>query len=71
MSEPAAGRDKEKVRGFWFGLGAYALWGALPIYFKALDGIGDLPASRARGTAKTFWLLDRAAAASLSGKALS
>ena len=38
---------------------------------KALDGIGDLPASRARGTAKTFWLLDRAAAASLSGKALS
>jgi len=30
---------------------------------NALDGIGDLPASRARGTAKTLWLLDRAAAA--------
>ena len=42
MSEPAAGRDKEKVRGFWFGLGAYVLWGALPIYFKALDGIGSV-----------------------------
>ena len=29
----------------------------------ALSGPGDLPASRAQGTAKTFWLLDRAAAA--------
>jgi 6-phosphogluconolactonase len=38
---------------------------------QALDGVGDLPAGRAQGTAKTFWLLDRAAAASVSGKALS
>ena len=30
---------------------------------KALRGNGDLPAARAQGTAKTFWLLDRAAAA--------
>ena len=42
MSEPPAGRDKEKVRGFWFGLGAYFLWGALPIYFKALGGVGSV-----------------------------
>jgi 6-phosphogluconolactonase len=32
----------------------------------ALSGTGDLPASRAQGTAKTFWLLDRAAAAKAS-----
>jgi 6-phosphogluconolactonase len=30
---------------------------------RALNGTGDLPAGRARGASKTFWLLDRAAAA--------
>jgi chloramphenicol-sensitive protein RarD len=34
-------RNEEK-RGFWFGLGAYGLWGVLPIYFKAVDEIGSI-----------------------------
>lgn len=29
-------------RGLWFGLAAYGLWGVLPIYFKALDGVSPL-----------------------------
>jgi len=28
--------------GFWFGLGAYGLWGVLPIYFKQLDQVGAI-----------------------------
>jgi chloramphenicol-sensitive protein RarD len=26
--------------GFWFGVAAYALWGILPIYFKAVEDVG-------------------------------
>lgn len=32
----------EERRGFWFGVGAYGLWGVLPIYFKAIDGVGSI-----------------------------
>ena len=34
--------------GLWFGLGAYGLWGILPIYFKAIDQVGafDIVAHR-------------------------
>lgn len=32
----------EEKRGFWFGVGAYGLWGALPIYFKAIDEVGSI-----------------------------
>ena len=28
--------------GLWFGLGAYVLWGVLPIYFNALDQVGAI-----------------------------
>ncbi len=28
--------------GFWFGVGAYGLWGILPIYFKALAAVGAI-----------------------------
>ena len=34
-------RNEEK-RGFWFGVGAYGLWGVLPIYFKAIDEVGSI-----------------------------
>lgn len=34
-------RNEEK-RGFWFGAGAYGLWGVLPIYFKAIDQVGSI-----------------------------
>lgn len=39
--ENAAGRSQSSGGGFVLGLGAYALWGVLPIYFKA---IGDVSA---------------------------
>jgi chloramphenicol-sensitive protein RarD len=29
--------DAERRRGVWLSVGAYALWGAFPIYFKALE----------------------------------
>ena len=33
----------ERARsGVWFGIGAYGLWGVLPIYFKAIDNIGSV-----------------------------
>lgn len=32
----------ETRRGFWFGVGAYGLWGVLPIYFKAIDEVGSI-----------------------------
>lgn len=28
--------------GLWFGLGAYGLWGVLPVYFKAIADVGAL-----------------------------
>ena len=28
--------------GLWFGLGAYGLWGILPIYFKAVENVGSV-----------------------------
>ena len=39
-SGPAAGPHSRHGRnGFLFGLGAYASWGVLPIYFKAIAGV--------------------------------
>src|SRR3954462_5763430 len=32
-------RHAEQRRGFAYGLMAYALWGVLPLYFKALTGV--------------------------------
>jgi chloramphenicol-sensitive protein RarD len=29
-------------RGFWLGLSAYAMWGVLPIYFKAVDSVAPI-----------------------------
>jgi len=48
---PDAGKrvDERHVRlGFAYGLGAYALWGVLPVYFKAIAAIGavDIVAHR-------------------------
>lgn len=37
-------RDKaaRASSGVWFGLGAYGLWGILPVYFKALETVGPV-----------------------------
>ncbi|MFP5329436.1 MAG: EamA family transporter RarD [Alphaproteobacteria bacterium] len=47
-SQSAAKQRDEAVRGLWFGVGAYGLWGILPIYFKAIAGVGaaDIVANR-------------------------
>jgi chloramphenicol-sensitive protein RarD len=37
--ENAAGRSRPSQNGFILGLGAYALWGVLPIYFKAIAAV--------------------------------
>jgi len=44
----AATERSEASRGLWFGIGAYGLWGILPIYFKAIAGVGaiDIVANR-------------------------
>ena len=34
--------EERARRGLWFGLGAYGLWGILPIYFKALTGVSAI-----------------------------
>jgi chloramphenicol-sensitive protein RarD len=41
MNPPPAGNRDRASRGFLYGLAAYALWGVLPVYFKA---IADVPA---------------------------
>jgi len=43
-----SGRSDPATRGLAFGLAAYALWGVLPIYFKALAGVAptDIVAHR-------------------------
>jgi chloramphenicol-sensitive protein RarD len=33
---------KDAQTGFWFGIGAYGLWGILPIYFKAIADVGPV-----------------------------
>lgn len=38
----AATDRHEASRGLWFGIGAYGLWGILPIYFKAIAGVGAI-----------------------------
>jgi chloramphenicol-sensitive protein RarD len=45
--EPGAAR-RHVLGGLWFGLGAYGLWGVLPVYFKAIDDVGaiDIVANR-------------------------
>lgn len=44
MNKPAdpARSDRHALAGVWFGLGAYGLWGVLPIYFKALSAVGPV-----------------------------
>ncbi|HUG45063.1 MAG TPA: EamA family transporter RarD [Sphingomicrobium sp.] len=39
---------RHAIGGFWFGIGAYGLWGVLPVYFKAIDSVGaiDIVANR-------------------------
>jgi len=39
LAKPAAEHDRTARAGLAFGLFAYAFWGVLPIYFKALKGI--------------------------------
>jgi chloramphenicol-sensitive protein RarD len=45
-SNPSPGKPEsahpESLRGFAFGLAAYALWGVLPIYFKRLDHVAAI-----------------------------
>ena len=45
--------------GLWFGLGAYGLWGVLPIYFKAIDQVGavDIVAHRVLWSVPFLFLL--------------
>ena len=33
---------KDAQAGFWFGIGAYGVWGILPIYFKAIADVGPV-----------------------------
>ena len=48
MNAAAPQHQRETRRGFGFGVAAYGLWGVLPIYFKALSGVGavDIVAHR-------------------------
>jgi chloramphenicol-sensitive protein RarD len=39
---PASGSHHEGGRGLFLGAGAYALWGILPIYFKAIAEVGPV-----------------------------
>jgi chloramphenicol-sensitive protein RarD len=34
--------QQDAHRGLWLGIGAYGLWGVLPIYFKALANVGPI-----------------------------
>lgn len=38
----AARPSNEPSRGLWLGIGAYGLWGVLPIYFKAIESVGAI-----------------------------
>ena len=44
MNDTGAHRKprKDAQAGFWFGVGAYGLWGILPIYFKAIADVGAI-----------------------------
>ncbi|QNM82198.1 EamA family transporter RarD [Sphingomonas sabuli] len=44
MNAPRTPSDQQRaaLAGLWFGLGAYGLWGVLPIYFKALAAVGPV-----------------------------
>ena len=44
MNAPASQDSKHRSaqRGLVFGLGAYGLWGVLPIYFKAIDSVAAI-----------------------------
>lgn len=48
MNGDPKGQASEAGRGFWLGTAAYALWGILPIYFKAIADVGavDIVAHR-------------------------
>ena len=56
---PVAPAKTETTRGFWFGVGAYGLWGVLPIYFKAIDQVGaiDIVAHRVLWSVPFLFLL--------------
>jgi chloramphenicol-sensitive protein RarD len=40
MNGRAPVSEDNASRGFWFGIGAYGLWGILPIYFTAIAAVG-------------------------------
>jgi len=42
MNGRATAPKDNAIRGFWFGVGAYGLWGILPIYFKAIAEVGPV-----------------------------
>jgi chloramphenicol-sensitive protein RarD len=42
MNRPTSASSTNANRGFWFGIGAYGLWGILPIYFKAIADVGAI-----------------------------
>jgi chloramphenicol-sensitive protein RarD len=48
MNGRVPAEDHNAARGFWFGVGAYGLWGVLPVYFKAIANVGavDIVAHR-------------------------
>ena len=48
MNPPASPSPAAARRGFAYGLAAYGLWGVLPVYFKAIDGVAavDIVAHR-------------------------
>jgi chloramphenicol-sensitive protein RarD len=42
-ARPEADHSNDQAgRGFWLGIAAYALWGILPIYFKAIADVGSI-----------------------------
>ncbi len=48
MNSRSDSSSNNATRGVWFGIGAYGLWGILPIYFKAIADVGavDIVAHR-------------------------
>lgn len=48
MNGPRKRQRSDATSGFWLGVGAYGVWGILPIYFKAIADVGavDIVAHR-------------------------
>ena len=57
-SDAQLARDRARS-GFWLGIGAYGLWGVLPIYFKAIGNVGaiDIVAHRVVWSVPFLFLL--------------